>query len=230
MDTLQQALANVYWIGGSPCSGKSSIANALAAAYGMQQYECDQAFYRHAKAIRPDQQPTFHAILQLSNDALWMRPVEQQTAAEIATYREEFPLILEDLLALPRSQPILAEGAALLPELVAPLLINIQQAIWIVPAPAFQLQYYSQREWAKDVVKDCSDPQQAYQNWMQRDIRFASFVRQAAEKRGLRTLAVDGQASIAENTDLVESHFQLVSARRLCSPSPGSALRPGEGS
>jgi hypothetical protein len=206
---LRRALAHVHWIGGSPCSGKSTIANALVERHGLRYYDCDHAFYQHNEIINSAQQPVFYRVMRLKSEALWMRPVEQQTAEEIAIYREEFPLILEDLLALPTSQPVLAEGAALMPELVAPLLHDPHQAVWIVPSAGFQLEHYSRRDWAKEVVKDTSDPQQAFQNWMQRDIQFARFVRQQAEQRQLRLLLVDGQNTIGENIGLVERHFGM---------------------
>ncbi len=211
---LRRALEHVYWMGGSPCSGKTTIARAMVDRYGFHYYDCDHAFWRHNKIINAEQQPVFYRVMHLSSEELWMRPVEQQAAEETAIYREEFPLILEDLLslctALPRTtQPVLAEGAALLPECVAPLLSDPCQAIWIVPAAEFQLRHYSRREWAKDVVKETSDPQKAFQNWMERDIRFARFVQSEARRRGLRVLVVDGETSIAENTRLVEAHYRL---------------------
>ena len=209
MDELRRSLAHVYWMGGSPCSGKTSIARVLVERYGFSYYDCDHAFYRHSEIVTPQQQPVFYRVMRLSSEDLWMRPVEQQTREEIAIYREEFSFILEDLLALPTTAPVLAEGAALLPECVAPLLQDPRHAIWIVPAAEFQLRHYSRREWAGDVVKDTSNPQQAFQNWMERDIRFARFVRQEALQRNLRVLVVDGETSLAENIRLVEEHFNL---------------------
>lgn len=206
---LRQALSHVYWIGGSPCSGKTSIAKTLVERYGFTYYDCDQAFWRHNEIVTPKHQPVFYRVMHLSSEDLWMRPVEQQTSEEITIYYEEFPLILEDLLAFPQDQPVLAEGAALLPECVAPLLYEPQRAIWVVPQAEFQLHHYRRRAWARDVVKDTSDPEQAFQNWMQRDIRFARFVQQEAQQRGLRVLVVDGKTSLAENTRLVEEYLRL---------------------
>ncbi len=209
LETLQKELAHVYWLGGSPCSGKSSIADALVETYGLRLYRADEAFFRHEKIVTPELQPIFYKLTHYSAEELWMRPVEQQVAEEIMLYREEFPLLLEELLALPKSQPILAEGAALLPECVIPLLLERQRAIWVVPTTAFQLQHYGNRVWARDVVSACTNPEQAFQNWMQRDIRFAKFVEGEARHQGMQTLVVDGTHSLAENTALVEQHFQL---------------------
>jgi adenylate kinase family enzyme len=209
-ETLRRQLAHVYWLGGSPCAGKSSIADSLVQTYRFQIYRCDDAFFRHEKIVTPEQQPVFYRLVHLSSEALWMqRPIEQQVVEEIAFYREEFSLILDELLCLPRSKPILVEGAALLPECVKPLLHNSRHALWIVPTREFQLHYYSNRVWAKDVVKECSDPEQAFKNWMERDIGFASFVTQETVKLALDVLVVDGQHTLAENIEVVRQHFLL---------------------
>ncbi|GHO96179.1 hypothetical protein KSF_062270 [Reticulibacter mediterranei] len=201
--------ANVYWLGGSPCSGKSTIADVLVKKYGFALYRCDEAFYEHSKIVTAEQQPIFHRLVHLSSEDLWMRLVAQQVAEEIAFYHEEFPLILEDLLAYPRTQPVLVEGAALLPECVYPLLSHPRRAIWIVPTGEFQMHHYRQRTWAKDVVKACSDPEQAFLNWMQRDIAFAHHVAHEATQRALPLLVVDGQRSLVENITWSEQHLGL---------------------
>ncbi len=206
---LQRELTHVYWMGGSPCAGKSSIADILAATYGLSLYRADEAYFRHEKVVTPEQHPIFYKLTHYSPEELWMRSVGQQVVEEMMLYREEFPLILEELLALPRSQPILAEGAALLPECVLPFLLEPQRAIWIIPTAEFQLHHYGRRAWAKDVVKDCTNPEQALQNWMQRDIRFARWIEQEALQQGMRVLVVNGTSSLAENTSIVEQHFQL---------------------
>lgn len=207
---MMSILSNIYWIGGSPCSGKSTIAQTLAEKYGWRYYSCDDAFWRHNQVTTPEAQPTFYRVMRLSSEDVWVsRPVAQQVAEEIAIYREEFPMILADLLALPRTQPILAEGAALLPECVAPLLTKSGHAVWVTPTADFQLAHYAQRAWAKDVVKDCSDPALAFDNWMQRDIQFAQFVRDEAQARGFPSLVVDGKLSLAENTAIVEKYLLL---------------------
>jgi 2-phosphoglycerate kinase len=200
---------NIYWIGGSPCSGKSSVADLLAEKYGFALYRCDEAFYEHRKIVTAELQPVFHRLVHLSSEDLWMRPVAQQVAEEIACYHEEFPLILEDLLAYPRTQPVLVEGAALLPECVYPLLSHPRRAIWIVPTGEFQMHHYQQRAWAKDVVKACSDPEQAFLNWMQRDIAFAHHVAHEAARQALPLLVVGEQRSLVENIAWSEQYLGL---------------------
>lgn len=216
-------LPSLYWIGGSPCAGKTTIASRLAEQRGWTLYNCDDAFYRHLQIITPADQPAYYRVTHLDCEDLWInRPVAQQVAEELEIYREEFPLILADLAHLPADRPILAEGAALLPELVAPLLgldsrrladsppdpIAPRRAVWIVPSEAFQRRHYSQREWWPSVVRNCSDPALAFDNWMARDAAFARTVRAQAEQRGLPVLVVDGRASLEENFWFVEKKLE----------------------
>ncbi len=199
---------HVYWLGGSPCAGKSSIADRLAVTHGLDLYRCDDAYYRHLTMISPEAQPLLSRLANASCDDLWMRPVAQQVDEELAVYREEFPLIQADLAALPRSRPVIAEGAALLPELLDGL-ADPARAIWVVPTADFQQTHYARREWRHDVVRECADPERAWRNWMSRDISFARRVAEDARARGFEVLVVDGSRSLDEMIRAVATHFGL---------------------
>lgn len=199
---------HVYWLGGSPCSGKSSIADHLAATHGLDVYRCDDAYYRHQSLISPADQPVWSRLAGATCDGLWMRPVGQQVDEELAVYREQFPFILADLTARPRSRPVIAEGAALLPELIDGV-ASPRRAIWMVPEPDFQVTHYARREWRHDVLQTCTDPEQAWRNWMDRDIGFARHVAGNARERGFEVLVVDGSRPLDEMIRVVETYFGL---------------------
>ena len=201
-------LANLYLIGGSPCSGKTTITDRIVETYGLAVYRCDLAYFEHAKELTAAQ-PVFTRLVNATSEEIWMRPVPQQIDEELEIYREEFPFIIRDLEKLAASGPVIAEGAALLPSLVATLGIASHRAIWIVPTEEFQRHHYGQRDWRHDVVKDCSDPDQAWENWMARDAGFARQVTREAHKHGFALITVDGSASIETNLSIVERHFEL---------------------
>ena len=71
-----------YWLGGSPCAGKSSVADLLAERYGLTVYRCDDAYFRHIQICNPQDQPTLHAITSMSWDEIWMRSVDVQVMAD----------------------------------------------------------------------------------------------------------------------------------------------------
>lgn len=203
------ALAHIYWIGGSPCAGKSTIADLLGSQFGWYVYHVDAHNRMHQVRATTERQPTFVRLNSMGCDELWMRPRHVQVRDAIAHCAEEFDLIIADLLALPRHKPIIAEGVALLPHLVAPLLRHARQAIWIVPTADFQHHHYAQRTWVQTVLSECTEPETAFQNWMARDVAFAQWVQKQTNRLGLPHLVMNGTqtpldsaAQIARSWDL----------------------------
>lgn len=196
-------LNKVCWLGGSPCSGKTTIADRLAQRYGCRVYHCDEAFETH-KAYIPAMQP----ILKMSWDEIWMRPHDELLRSELAIYRQEFAMITADLRALPRDRPIIAEGTALLPELVAQV-ADLRQALWLVPSPAFQRERYPLRgEWVQAVLSQCSDPAQSFENWIARDIAYAAEVAVQAAGLSARAIVVDGSQSLDQVAAQADRYFE----------------------
>jgi hypothetical protein len=119
---LRRDLAHVYWIGGSPCAGKSTIAERLCAQYALRPYHWDDAFAQLRGRLNRRDHPTLYRLYQMTWHEIWMRPADELLAEAIDAYREQFDMAVDDLLALPRSPPILAEGTAMLPASIHALL------------------------------------------------------------------------------------------------------------
>ena len=204
-----QDLAHIYWLGGSPCSGKSSISRRLARRSGLGLYSVDEALPGHLARLDPHRHPTLDAWVAASWDDRWLKPVEVLVAEAYACYREHFTLVLEDLLATPRETPLLVEGTALLPSDLAGLGIPARNAVWVVPTREFQNLQYSQRSWVNGILSECSQPETAFSNWMERDAQFAGQIKEEVTAAGYPLLMVDGQASLEENTAWVAARFGL---------------------
>jgi uridine kinase len=201
---------HIYWMGGSPCSGKSTMSALLAEKYGFEVYRCDDHFNQHLSQARSDQYPRLSQLKTMDFNQIWMRPVNELVTGEIAVYVEEFEMILEDLKNISSNRPVIAEGAALLPKLVQNVIKKQHKAIWVVPSADFQLSVYPNRgSWVQDILSQCQHPGQAFQNWMQRDIEFGKQVLSDAKALGFATLVVDGERSVAENFRLVEQLYGL---------------------
>lgn len=210
MDLPTPSFSHILWIGGSPCSGKTTLASLLAKQYELTVYHCDEHWEEHLERVEPDAHPTLHAIKQMTWDDIWMRPIEEQVMDVLAAYREEYEMILDDLLALPHDVPLIAEGTALLPDLVLDTISDPRQAVWVVPTEAFQRQTYRNRgEWVGQVLSQCSDPDQAFENWMARDAEFARWVARSAAALGLDVLTVSGEQPAEETAEVIARLFQL---------------------
>lgn len=211
---LTQELSHIYWIGGSPCTGKTTIARKLAAEYGFTYYKCDDCYDDHMSRSTPYQHPHMYKIKDETWDQIWSTQfcsltVEEQIEDVVRVYEEQFSLILEDLLSRPKTTPIVVEGAALLPYKVAPLLTDLNHAIWMVPRLEFQIEHYKKRDWIHRILNQYKNPDLAFSNWMKRDSGFAEKVVRDAEDMGLKTLCVDGIFSIDVNYDLIKEQLGL---------------------
>lgn len=203
-------MKNTFWLGGSPCSGKSTLAQSLTEQYELYYYECDKHYDDHIARANPAEHPVMCRLRAMGWNELWMRPVEEQVRDELAFYREEFGMILEDLAALERGgKPVLLEGAALLPELLHGIGVTAAQALYAVPTEDFQRAQYARRPWIRGILAECIDPEQAFENWMARDADFAREVASSAQGLGYRVLLTDEDSSPEGTLHTAVAHFSL---------------------
>jgi 2-phosphoglycerate kinase len=201
--------SQAYILGGSPCSGKSTIAERLASQYNLQYYKVDDHDQEHTRRAQPDRHPVMFTYSTMSWNAIWLRPVPLQVQEEFAYYRERFEMIVQDLEQYDVGTPIILEGAAYFPDLIRPYHDNPQKVIYLVPTKDFQVHHYQQRPWIKHILKDCDNPRQALENWMMRDHLFGQEVLRQAQAHHYQTIVVDGKQSIDEQFESVTSYWRL---------------------
>lgn len=207
---INDRLSSIYWIGGSPCCGKSTIAEMLVEEYGFELYKCDDYLDRYTDIGFDNGDAIMKKIKSMNIDETWLRDVNEQVEDEFEFYRQALKTILEDLQNNYKENNILVEGAAILPEFVEKLGIDKNHYICIVPIKKFQIEKYSKREWVKHYLASCSDPVKAFENWMERDAKYAEIVSQKAKDCRLNNIIVDGNSSVEENYLRVKQLFQLV--------------------
>ena len=201
-------LERVLWIGGGTGAGKSSVAIALAERHGIERYNYDWHDARdHSTRTRADRHPHRAAFLAMSLDERWVTRTPAQMAEEsLADFRERFELVIEDLAAV-STGPVIADGFGLLPELVAPLLADLRQAIFFLPTPAFREWALAKRGWV--TIDGATDPSAARANRLARDALLTEYVRRTAIALGLLIIDVDGSQPLEQVSALVERHFGL---------------------
>lgn len=194
----------ICYIGGSPCSGKSTVAEALAERYGLTYFKADDYLDDFTARGAAAGLPVCQRILRMSADETWLRPPQVQCQEELDYYREIAPFVAEKLAVLDAPR-VIAEGAAFLPCLMT----EAAHYIAITPSREFQINRYSQRPWVPHVLRDCTDQDAAFANWMERDALFAEEVRRQCARLGLPHLLTDGSVSPQERLYEVAAHFRL---------------------
>jgi hypothetical protein len=204
---LRERLRKVLWIGGGTGAGKSSVAMALMERHGLVRYDYDWHDARdQTERTRPDRHPNRAAFLAMSLDERWvLRTPREMADNAVGSFRDRFEMVVEDLLALPRGQPVIADGFGLLPELIHPLIASPRQAIFLLPTPEFRAGALERRGWR--TIDGTSDADRARANRLARDDLLTQHVRQKAAELRFATINVDVSRALAEVIDEVERHF-----------------------
>lgn len=203
---LKNRLAHVMWLGGATDTGKSTIAQNLASRYGIHVYHYDKTDVEHhdklARTVLEVRQ-----FLDASLDERWVHPEpEDLLARSLKSFSYRFPLVIEDLLALPGDKLIIAEGFGLLPELVHLVLSSYYQAIWLVPTETFKLDSMERR--GKPAFGNLtSNPEKAKTNLFTRDMMLVEYYRKQVLAFGYTLVEVDGSRSAEEMTNIIDAHF-----------------------
>ena len=200
-------LNNIFFIGGSPCGGKSTVAAMLAAETGYTNYKVDDFLALHMLCASREGMPHSKRALAFDNEQMWMRDPAIQRDEEILVYEEVLRFTLLDLEELAQNGPVIADGSGLMPELMAKLEVPRTNYICMVPTDSFQRDEYAQRTWVSRLLIGCHDPVKAFDNWMTRDALFADYVYAQAVKHGYQTLIVDGKRTVGEDFEIVKRCF-----------------------
>ena len=201
-------MANIYYIGGSPCSGKSTVTEILAAKYHLFYFKVDDFIDKYLKMGASKGYEICKKQDSLRADEIWMREPVLQCQEELLYYKETFAFVLEDLMQI-KEKDIITEGAAYLPELMRKLNISNNRYISITPTRDFQISHYKKREWISFVLEGCSDKEKAFSNWMERDILFAKEVQKQCIKENYVSIINDGKIEVDEYVHRIAAHFGL---------------------
>ena len=203
----------LYMIGGSPCSGKSTIASLLARQYQLLHIKLDDLVEEMMSQASADSQPICLLRKDRNPEQIWMRKPEEMADEEWRFYEEIFPYV-KSYLIKNQNRPLLVEGAGLLPHLVTELECLASSYLCLTPTADFQKKYYKQREWVPYVLEGTTNPEKAFENWMQRDILFAQMVRQEAVLLGYPSLMTDGSQSENQTAEEVARLLKLSNKNR----------------
>ena len=201
-------MMNIYFIGGSPCSGKSTVTEILAKKYHLYYFKADDFLEEYIKKGASLGYEICKKQEVMAPEEIWMREPQLQCDEEVMFYEETFGFAMADLERI-QAKEIITEGAAYLPKLMKQAGIAKERYIAITPSKEFQLYHYAKREWVPYVLEGCSDKDAAFSNWMNRDILFAQEVRRQCNDEQYVSIINDGSTDIEGLVKKVASHFEL---------------------
>ncbi|NLC79053.1 MAG: hypothetical protein GX683_04930 [Ruminococcaceae bacterium] len=203
-------MAEIYYIGGSPCSGKTTLTELLVKRHGLYHFKVDDYLEDYTTRGRSKGKPVCTRITRMSANETWMRSPELQNQEELEFYREIFEYVLFDLNRKNDKRAIITEGAAYLPELMKKNGVDAAHYIAIIPTKSFQVTRYQTRSWVPYLLKDCEDSEKAFQNWMERDALFAKTIKEQCLEAEYQCFVTDGISTPAEMARDAERVFGLL--------------------
>lgn len=204
----------MYWIVGSPCAGKTTIADMLAQEHVLRVYHLDRHYESYLRRADPDRHPYLTHIKGLGHRFLALPHNEQLDYVKHIS-AEQFEFVLADIAEWQEDDPdtpILIDGANIRIEDVLKHIEQPNHLICIVPTEAFLLKTYPRRgTWVQDVLSNFPENERlnVFEQWMTRDTNHAAWATDQAIQYGVKFIEVDGTTRIIENAAFVESHFGL---------------------
>lgn len=196
----------IFFIGGSPCSGKSTVAERISKEYGAYYFKVDDFLDEFIGIAADKGYATCKKSVAMTPDEIWMREPLIQCEEEFRIYDEISEFVFEYLETID-ADFIVTEGAAYTPKVMEKY--SPKEYISIIPTKDFQISHYREREWVTYVLEGCSDKQQAFDNWMERDILFAKQVKAECEENGVSCIVNDGARTKEELFKTVKKLFSL---------------------
>lgn len=202
-------MENTYFIGGSPCAGKSTVAEILSQKYGLYYFKVDDFLDDYTKSGAEKGYPICKKTVEMNAEQIWMRDPFLQCREEFEFYEEVFEYVLADLKQINCKNGIITEGAAYVPKLMKKLGVSENRYLSITPTEKFEVFHFRKREFVPYVLEGCKDKEKAFSNWMERDILFAKEVQRQCLENQYVSIINDGSMGIDELVNRVKMHFGL---------------------
>ena len=111
-------MIDIYYIGGSPCSGKSTVAEVISQKYNLYYFKVDDFLDKYTEMGAEKGKPICIKQKSMTPDQIWMRNPMEQSNEELQFYDEIFEFIMDDIKSVEGKNRIITEGAAFLPSLM----------------------------------------------------------------------------------------------------------------
>ncbi len=204
---VKHDLSHVYWIGGSACAGKTTIADILAKDHGFTVYHCEEHGYEHFERAMAAGTPAVDRIKFHRLEKVILHSPREFIDDSMAWAEEDFKMVLDDLYAMPKEKTVV-EGA-LLPEYVHEI-ADPRQMIFMIAFEGSQREHFLELDQWKVWQQRIEDPEGVFFENLITIFDFVSrAVHESATELGLKVMITDDESTIAGSVELVREHFRL---------------------
>jgi 2-phosphoglycerate kinase len=212
---LKAHLQNVLWIGGGGYGGKTTIADLLARKHGFQAYHPEDLVDAHKQVASPEDHPALLAPFQ-GWEWFFNRPIDEYIQGIEAGGREQFEMVVLDLIRQHGQSPVVVEGVLLDPWLLKRLTLHHKAIFLFADEETIRKGFYARadKQDLLEVIQTLNDPAHTREHVLQMVCQHAAQKRSAAEAEGFTVLVRTGETSLPETLATVEKHFGLIPSLR----------------
>lgn len=203
-------LSHIFWIGGTGCAGKSTLARGLSEEFGVPVHELDNHgddFWRQLNEA-PDSFPKLvkhkrhwdecGAVFMAAHD--WAEFMYDLTT-------EGWPMI-RDGLDTRANEPIICEGAYLNPGILSQT-VAANRVVFLIAEEEFQREHFLSRENLKEWIDSHRDPDEAFGRLTTALGIVARRILADVKQHGTKVFTVDGTTDFGAVREEVITHFGL---------------------
>ena len=208
---LKVQLQNVFWIGGAAYGGKTTITDLLADRYGFVPYHSEDHFHEHKRAASAEDHPTLLAPFH-GWEWFFNRPIDEYIKAIEDSGREQFEMVLLDLVKIAADSNVVADVFFLDPR-QAERLTERNRSIFLYADEEIIREGNFERADKQDlvaVINTLVDPIKTREHVLEMTCTLSARKRAEAEAAGMKVLVRNTETDLQEMLAMVEEHFELV--------------------
>ena len=202
-------MKKIYFVGGSPCAGKSTICEIIAKKYNLYYFKVDDYLDDYMKNAALNHKSLCKKNLSMTAEEIWMRNPVIQKDEELVIYKEIFSSVIKDVKKINCDMDIITEGCAYIPKLLKKLGVANNRYLAIIPTKEFQILQYKKRQYVPNMLKGCSDKTKAFQNWMERDFLFSKEIESQCNNENFKVIINDGTIDLDNMVNEIVTHFEI---------------------
>ncbi len=199
----------VYFLGGSPGSGKTTFADAIYKNLGVPVYHTDDIFL--TSNVNKNKQPHMFELYELSNPLdIWNRSPQSCLDFWLKYYEEAFGILMENLhQRLESLRPLLAEGVCILPHFLEKIDCK-SNAYFLISCHTFLEEAISQKLKQIPAFFDKHESHKMYENMLYVFSSVSQIIIEDCKRANFPYLLIQNTKDYSMNYQKITNQFSLL--------------------